>query len=80
MTSDQIAGVIEQADKVWRDEGPLLAINKTTDVAMYRAMMEVAYQVALLNEGFESLTSQRGNQQLRVQVEPGDYPIAVTQL
>jgi hypothetical protein len=77
MTSDQIVKAVSTLGmSIETFCGP----NASPEFANLRATLEVAYQLARLNEGFESLTSQRGNQQLRVQVEPGDYPIAVTQL
>jgi len=80
MTSDEIFAVYKNWDTPTPEcESRVLKMspNTTTDVAILRATLEVAYQLAMLNEGFESLTSRRGLAHLRVQVEPGDYPLKV---
>ena len=73
MTSDQIYKAT--AELGWSiDDGQVLAMNPPTDVANLRASLEVAYQLAILNEQIEQVIGNR-NPQIRVMVEPGEWPI-----
>ena len=73
MTSDQIYKAT--AELGWSiDDGQVLAMNPPTDVANLRASLEVAYQLAILNEQICGVLNTR-TPQLRVMVEPGDWPI-----
>jgi hypothetical protein len=77
MTSDQIAKATEECDRAWPSvEGPLMNFNMPTDVAAYRASLEVAYQLAILNEQIGGVLNSR-IPQFRVMVEPGEWPIQV---
>ena len=77
MTSDQI--VESLAGCGWGVDGKeLLSPNMPTEVANLRASLEVAYQLALLNENFGEMMDNlfnNCNPQIRVMVEPGDWPI-----
>lgn len=81
MTSNEIDLVIKDADRTWHGPNgePMMNPNCPTDVAAFRASLEVAYQLALLNE---SLNCVIGNRipQVRVMVEPGDWPIQTQEM
>lgn len=72
MTSEQLEKICAENERAWSHDNP----NCPTEVATYMMMCEVAYQLALLNEGFAMLTENR-NASLRVMVEPGEWPIQV---
>lgn len=78
MTSDQIEAVFKEWDAPTQECGSrvLMGTNTPTEVATYRATLEVAYQLALLNEAL-GLVIQTPIPHIRVMVEPGDYPIQV---
>jgi hypothetical protein len=76
MTSDQIAKVAETMDWCGEDGTPMMNPGMSNDVATLRATLEVAYQLARLNEGMDSILNNR-NPQIRVMVEPGDWPLQV---
>ena len=73
MTSDQIYKAT--AELGWSiNDGQAFAVNPPTGVANLRATLEVAYQLAILNEQIEQVIGNR-NPQIRVMVEPGEWPI-----
>lgn len=75
MTSESIYKVCDEIDKQWfSSKGTLLNTTMPVKVKAYRATLEVAFQLALLNEGMDRITDLR-NPHLRVMVEPGNYPI-----
>jgi hypothetical protein len=76
MTSTELEVVIKDCDAAWHgpDGMPMMNPSEPTDVATYRATLEVAYQLALLNENLGTVIGNR-NPQIRVMVEPGDWPI-----
>ena len=75
MTSDQI--VESLAGCGWGVEGKeLLSPNMPTEVANLRASLEVAYQLALLNEQIGGVLNSRVPQ-IRVMCESGDWPLQV---
>lgn len=74
MTSTEIGKVCEMFDAAWPDPTSG-AMPCETSIAM--ATWQAAYQLALLNEGMEMIVSNR-IPQIRVMVEPGEWPI-VTQ-
>jgi hypothetical protein len=80
MTSTEIEAVYKDWDTP--TEGcasrVLMGMNTPTEVATLRATLEVAYQLALLNENFNEMMGNlfnNRNTQIRVMVEPGDWPI-----
>ena len=81
MTSTQLEKVITDADQAWHGPGnePLMNPNMPTDVAAYRVSLEVAYQLAILNEQICGVLQNRVPQ-IRVMVEPGDWPITVHEI
>ena len=68
MTSEQIVKIAD----VVGDLNPDMA----SSIAHLRATLEVAYQLALLNEQIGGVLNSL-IPQIRVMVEPGDYPIQV---
>lgn len=80
MTSDEIFAVYKDWDTP-TPECPsrvLMGQNTTTEVATMRATLEVAYQLSLLNENFNEMMGNlfnNRNPQIRVMVEPGEWPI-----
>jgi hypothetical protein len=75
MTSDQIAKAA--GDLGWNINGDLpFTPNQTTEVANLRMSFEVAYQLAILNEQIGGVLNSRVPQ-IRVMVEPGEWPIQV---
>ena len=72
MTSEQLAKICTENERAWSHDNP----NCPTDVAAYMMTAEVAYQLALLNEQICGVLNTR-NAQIRVMVEPGDWPIQV---
>ena len=76
MTSTEIEAVYKDWDTP--TEGcasrVLMSPNTTTEVATLRATLEVAYQLAILNEQIGEVIGNR-NPQIRVMVEPGEWPI-----
>lgn len=80
MTSAEIEAVYKDWDTP--TEGcasrVLMSPNTTTEVATLRATLEVAYQLALINENFNEMMGNlfnNRNPQIRVMVEPGEWPI-----
>lgn len=80
MTSAQLEIVIADADAAWHgaDGTPMMNPNCPTEVAHYRATLEVAWQLAVLNENLGQIINTR-DARLRVMVEPGDWPLRVNQ-
>ncbi len=78
MTSTDLEVVIKEHDQGWQGPHaqPLLNPNVPTDVANLRASLEVAYQLALLNEQIGGVLNSR-IAQLRVMVESGEWPLQV---
>ena len=77
MTSGEIEKAIEETDRCWHSvEGPLMNRSMPTEVAAYRASLEVAWQLACLNESIGGVLNSRFAQ-VRVMVEQGDYPLRV---
>ena len=76
MTSDQIAKVAETVDWRGEDGTPMMNPRMAVDTANLRATLEVAYQLALLNEQIGGVLNSR-IAQMRVMVEAGDYPLQV---
>lgn len=77
MTSTELEKVITQHDEAWHsDKGALMNEVEPTDVATYRASLEVAYQLALLNEQIGNVLNNR-MAQIRVMVEQGEWPLTV---
>jgi hypothetical protein len=75
MTSDQIRKAAAQDG--WNlDEDMGFHPNMPTEVANLRMTTEVAYQLAILNEHIGGVLNTR-NAQIRVMVEPGEWPIQV---
>jgi hypothetical protein len=75
MTSDQIRKAAAQDG--WNlDEDMGFHPNMPTEVANLRMTTEVAYQLAILNEQIGGVLNTR-NAQIRVMVEPGEWPIQV---
>jgi hypothetical protein len=78
MTSDGIYAVF----KDWDTPTPecesrvLMGQNTPTEVATMRATLEVAYQLALLNEQIGNVLNSQFPQ-IRVMVEPGQWPIQI---
>jgi hypothetical protein len=76
MTSDQIAKVAETVDWCGEDGTPMMNPGMSVETANLRATLEVAYQLALLNEQIGGVLNSR-IAQMRVMVEAGDYPLQV---
>lgn len=78
MTSDEIYAVFKDWDAPIEGcaSRVLMSPNTTTDVAAYRASLEVAYQLALLNEQIGGVLNSR-TAQVRVMVEQGEWPLQV---
>lgn len=78
MTSSEIEAVTRDVDAAWYGPNgePLLNPNMPTDVANYRATLEVAYQLAFLNEQICEVIQTR-EPRIRVMVEPGEWPIQI---
>jgi hypothetical protein len=72
MTSVEIEAVTAEVDKAWSPA--LMNPSMPTDVAAYRASLEVAWQLAILNEQIGNVLNTR-IPQIRVMVEPGEWPI-----
>lgn len=76
MTSTEIEAVYKDWDTP--TEGcasrVLMGMNTPTEVATLRATLEVAYQLALLNESLGYVLNSR-EPQVHVFVEPGNWPI-----
>lgn len=77
MHSTELQKVIADADQAWHgpDGTPMMNPNEPTKVATYRATLEVAFQLALLNERIDAWEGWQSP--LRVMVEPGEWPISV---
>lgn len=78
MTSEQLAKICAENERAWSHDNP----NCPTDVATYMMTSEVAYQLALLNEGLQRLAEGMDRvmgpyPMMRVMVEPGEYPLRV---
>ena len=77
MTSSEIERVIDEADSAWHSsKGPLMNTSIPTDVAAYRASLEVAWQLAILNEQIGNVLNSR-IAQIAVRCEGGEYPLQV---
>jgi hypothetical protein len=78
MTSTEIEVVTKDVDAAWHGPNgePILNPNMPTDVAAYRATLEVAWQLAILNEQIGGVLNTR-YPRIRVIVEAGEYPIPV---
>jgi hypothetical protein len=52
MTLKELEAAVEEANAAWHgpDGNPLLNPGMPTEVAIYRATLEVAYQLAILNQ------------------------------
>lgn len=75
MTSDQILkGAAQDGQNLNEDQG--FHPNMTTEVAQLRMTIEVAYQLALLNEQIGGVLNSR-IPQMCVRVESGDWPLQV---
>ena len=75
MTSDQI---VKAVSSIGLDIETFSGPNASPEFANLRATLEVAYQLALLNENFGEMMGNlfnNSNPQIRVMVEPGDWPI-----
>jgi len=75
MTIDELEVVIKEADNAYSGPNgePLCNPNTPVEVANFRASLEVAYQLAILNERLDMWGTR--NSTLRVMVEPGEWPI-----
>jgi len=71
MTSDEIGKVCEMFDAAWPDKTSG-AMSVETSIAA--ATWQTAYHLAILNEQIDGVLNSR-IAQLRVMVEPGEYPI-----
>lgn len=69
MDSEQIAKLCKGYDSTAEP-------SVTIELATYRATLEVAYQLAILNERLDGVIQNR-IPQVRVMVEPGEWPIQV---
>ena len=78
MTSGEIEKVIAEVDSAWHGPNgePILDPSMPTEVAAYRASLEVAWQLACLNEQIGNVLNTR-TAQIRVMVEQGEYPLRV---
>lgn len=78
MTSTELEAVIRDVDKATQGPYalPMMNPNTQTDTASFRASLEVAYQLALLNEQICGVLNSR-IPQVRVMCEPGDWPLQV---
>lgn len=78
MTSTEIEVVMKDADAAWHGPNgePMMNPNMPTEVATYRANLEVAYQLAILNEQIGGVLNNQ-YPQIRVMVEPGNWPIQI---
>ena len=78
MTSTELEVVIKDCDAAWHGPNgePMMNPKEPTKVATYRATLEVAWQLAILNEQIGGVLNTR-NAQIRVMVEPGEWPIQV---
>ena len=78
MTSDDIFAVYAGWDTPTPEcaSRVLMGPNTSTEVATLRATLEVAYQLALLNEQIGGVLNSR-TAQVRVMVEQGEYPLQV---
>lgn len=81
MTSDEIEMVIKDADQAWHGPNgePMMNPAMPTEVATFRASLEIAYQLALLNENLSCVIGNR-IPQIRVMVEPGDWSIQTQEM
>ena len=78
MTSTELEVVIKETDAAWHapNGDALRHPGMPTDVAAYRATLEVAYQLALLNEQIGGVLNSRVPQ-VRVMCESGEWPLQV---
>jgi len=78
MTSDDIFAVYAGWDTPTPEcaSRVLMSPNTSTEVATMRATLEVAYQLALLNEQIGGVLNSR-IAQVRVMVEQGEWPLQV---
>jgi hypothetical protein len=78
MTSTELEAVIKDYDARWHGPNgePLMYPNTPTDVAAYRASLEVAWQLAILNEQIGGVLNTR-EAHIAVKVESGEYPLQV---
>ena len=78
MTIAEIEENMAEVDAAWHGPTgtPMMHSNMPTVVANYRASLEVAYQLAVLNEQICGVLNSR-IPQIRVMVESGEYPLQV---
>ena len=76
MDSDQITKAAAQIGWNIHEDWPFNS-SETTEVANLRMSYEVAYQLAFLNEQIGTILN-TSDAQIRVRVEPGDWPILTT--
>ena len=76
MTSDQISKIAETMDWCGEDGTPMMNPGMSNEVANLRATLEVAYQLALLNEQIGGVLNSRVPQ-VRVMCESGEWPLQV---
>lgn len=76
MTSEQLGKICAENERAWSHDNP----NCPTEVATYMMTCEVAYQLAMLNEGLAMMTGNGRIANLRVMVEPGEYPLQVREV
>jgi hypothetical protein len=78
MTSDEIYATFGNWDTPTPEcaSRVLMSPNTSTEVATMRATLEVAYQLALLNEQIGRVLNSR-SAQVRVMVESGEWPLQV---
>ena len=77
MTSDQIESTFRDWDRT--EDGNSRVLNSPSssiEISQLRATLEVAYQLALLNEQIGGVLNSR-IPQVRVMVEPGEWPVQV---
>jgi hypothetical protein len=77
MTSVEIEVAIADFDKSWAwKDSELFHSQLNAQRSSYRASLEVAYQLALLNEPIGGVLNNRVPQ-IRVMCEPGEWPLQV---
>jgi hypothetical protein len=80
MTSDEIFAVYKDWDTPTSEcaSRVLMSPNTAIETSIFRATMEVAYQLAILNEQIGGVLNSR-IPQIRVMCESGEWPLVVTE-
>ena len=77
MTSAEIEAAMSEFDRRWAwKDAPLFHCAVNCQRSAYRASLEVAYQLALLNEQIGGVLNSR-MPQIAVRVESGEWPLQV---